>query len=202
MNVLSAQAAPLCATCGSIPADLWVNTGRDDSFPDAVRWLFRFELSYHHDLYRCPSCEAWFVWEDLPQFYGSGNNAEERLTRLDPAQSLVVQALLDPLSQVHDYAGLYTQALSIVSEALVYTILHHLAQNQPQALVGFLEPLLTKVAASSNLSICTIITSYAGKHHDRLRDLNQRLQRDRGQLSGSYRYLQEWCEQRLAEVGA
>jgi hypothetical protein len=32
--------------------------------------------------HRCPDCGAYFVWEEYPQMYGSGNNDEERLIRV------------------------------------------------------------------------------------------------------------------------
>jgi hypothetical protein len=88
--------APTCTVCSGIPPDLLVNTGRDGTFPGEVRRLVQLDLGSSNDLYRCPECGALFEWEDLPQYYGSGNNDEERLTRLDSAQASTARDLLDP----------------------------------------------------------------------------------------------------------
>lgn len=72
-----------CSLCGSLPDDITVNTGRGFYLPDATHKL---ELKGKGDvftqLYRCPGCGTYYERIDMPQFYGSGDNAEERLVRL------------------------------------------------------------------------------------------------------------------------
>jgi hypothetical protein len=81
-----------CSLCGEIPDELIVKTVRDETFPAACyklvpvggRQTSQGMFSQDH---RCPECGAYFVWEELPQMYGSGIAVEERLIRAssDPA---------------------------------------------------------------------------------------------------------------------
>src|SRR5689334_12954443 len=84
-----------CEVCSVIPEEMWANTGRGDSLYPELGRLVRLNLDNGDDIYECPGCGALFEWEDLPQYYGSGNCDEERLTRLNPEQHLIVRALLD-----------------------------------------------------------------------------------------------------------
>lgn len=88
------QAAP-CAQCAVLPRELWANTGRDEYLPAEASKLVALNLSDDHDLRRCTACGAWFEWQDHPQMYGSGNNWEESLRRLEPAQCRLIEQLLE-----------------------------------------------------------------------------------------------------------
>ncbi len=48
--------ANACTLCSELPAELWVNTGRDEAFPDVVRRLLRLGLSDDDDVWQCPQC--------------------------------------------------------------------------------------------------------------------------------------------------
>jgi hypothetical protein len=77
-----------CALCGDLPDDLIVNTGRDDYFLNPWYQLTRRVFGNSEDEFRrCPRCGAYFQWIDMPQMYGSGNNAEERFIRLPQKQT-------------------------------------------------------------------------------------------------------------------
>jgi hypothetical protein len=76
-----------CSLCGEIPDELIVKTGRDETFPAACYELVpeggRYSSQGMFSQYRrCPECNAYFVWEERPQMYGSGINDEQRLIRV------------------------------------------------------------------------------------------------------------------------
>lgn len=77
----------LCTVCVSLPDDFTVNTGRDEAFPDAFKKLRWISGDNSDGYYRCPGCGTYYLWIDMPQFYGSGNCDEERLVRQTPEQS-------------------------------------------------------------------------------------------------------------------
>jgi hypothetical protein len=68
-----------CPDCAEFQGRTVVNVGRDESWPASFH---RLEPVGGPELRRCPGCGALFKWEDEPQMYGSGNNADEVLTRL------------------------------------------------------------------------------------------------------------------------
>jgi hypothetical protein len=86
--------APPCTVCGPLPAEVTANTGRDERLPAAYRRLKKV-ASFGNPcvIYCCEACETHYEWEDLAQFYGSGNNDEERLTRLMPGATSVFRRL-------------------------------------------------------------------------------------------------------------
>lgn len=192
--------APSCTTCSSIPSNLLVNTGRDETFPDEVRRLVWLEVGDSYDLRRCPECGALFEWEDMPQFYGSGNNDEERLTRLDPARASMARELLDPEPGARDDALLYAQAFRTLSPGLVCEILRHLAYKNPRVFAGFLAPIVAQLAVESDFALVTIVTSYCGLRRDRLVELDRLLDAAGTEPSQSIAYLRKTCAERLAEA--
>src|SRR5215204_465595 len=72
-----------CSLCGELPDKLTVNTGREGEFPAAFHELIPVGVRFagqgqFSQFRRFPDCDAYFVWEEYPQMYGSGNNDEER----------------------------------------------------------------------------------------------------------------------------
>jgi hypothetical protein len=84
-----------CPICSEIPDFLRANTGRDERLPDSVRGLRSLELGTREDLLRCESCGALYVWEDDSSWTGSGNNDEERVSRIPEPRAAIVRACLD-----------------------------------------------------------------------------------------------------------
>jgi hypothetical protein len=72
-----------CALCEDLGDELSVNTGRDDASPPDWYPLSRLDGS----IFYCPGCGTCFEWTDMSSWTGSGNNDEERMTRLSPARS-------------------------------------------------------------------------------------------------------------------
>ncbi len=83
-----------CAICGELPSSLTIATGYGASLPAAFRHLERLESNSRAALYECPECRALFVWEDHPQFFGSGNLDEEVIQRLGEAEAALVRFFL------------------------------------------------------------------------------------------------------------
>lgn len=82
-----------CATCAAIPNELVANTGREDYLPASTRVLERYDLG-SDDLWECPECRAFFLWVDDSQLSGSGNNDEERLSRIPEERAAILRACL------------------------------------------------------------------------------------------------------------
>ena len=190
----------LCAVCSRIPSDLLVNTGRDETFPAEVGQLVRLNLDRGNDIYRCPSCESLFEWTDLPQYYGSGNNAEERLTRLNSEQELTVRALLDPDPGERDGEQLLKLAFHILSYDLVYGLLRYTASRHKQAFSGFVGPLVARLMAEGNGGLFDVISTYCGSHRGRLTEVLRLLEAGGPNISQSAQYLCKTCGERLARA--
>ncbi len=73
---------------------LTAQTGYGDTLPASAGRLTCIEGDLHSALRACPSCGAYFVFEDHPQFFGSGNLDEETLERLTGEQEALVRAFL------------------------------------------------------------------------------------------------------------
>lgn len=189
-----------CSACSSLPRTLVVNTGRDEIVPVDARRLMPLGLDDGHDLRRCPECGALFEWEDFPQFYGSGNNAEERWTRLDAAQASVVEELLDPGSGARTSEVLYVEALRTLSAGILGELLRRMARKHPQSFAGFLEPMVTRLPPRSDSYACSVLLSYCDRHRDRLVELLRLLEAAGAEASESVRYLRRTCVVRIAEL--
>lgn len=90
--------AEKCSICGEFPDELTVNTGRDQRFPTAFDELIPVGVPFYgqgqsSQYRRCPNCDTYFIWDDFPQMYGSGNNAEERLSRFSAKASRLLNNL-------------------------------------------------------------------------------------------------------------
>jgi hypothetical protein len=103
-----------CLLCGELPDKLTVNTGREREFPTAFHELIPVGAQFtgqgqFSQFRRCPDCDVYFLWEEYPQMYGSGNNDEERLIRFSAKASRLLnnlfasepKALPDPAESVN-----------------------------------------------------------------------------------------------------
>lgn len=191
--------AASCTICSTIPNSLVVNTGRDERFPVEVHRLSSLELAESHDLRQCPECGALFEWEDMPQFYGSGNNAEEALTRLDPARASLVEELLDTEPGERDSELLCTQAFKTLSFALVCRLLSRLAYSHRQVFAGFLAPIVAELAARSDFELANIVVGYCGEDGGRLEELRRLLDDVASENNPCIEYLRKKCGARVVK---
>ncbi len=113
-----------CAICDELPDSLTVQTGYGDTLPSASGRLTEITSDSGAALRECPACPAVFVWEDHPQFFGSGNLDEETLERLGAAQAELVRAFVhgpDPAGRAGEiFATLKRPALDLLLDHLLW----------------------------------------------------------------------------------
>ena len=77
-----------CSICTGIEVRTVARTGRDESLPPTTRWMKPLGLRHpsvwlsDEDLWHCPECGAFYLWENESSFTGSGINDTQTLTRL------------------------------------------------------------------------------------------------------------------------
>lgn len=193
--------ANACTLCSELPAELWVNTGRDEAFPDVVRRLLRLGLSDDDDVWQCPQCNAQFAWTNLPQYYGSGNNDEERLIRLNAEQAATVHTLLHADAVVQAPEPFLQQAFRSLRHALVFALLHHHARQHPHAFSGLLPTLVAAHAARGELPLYGLLDHYCGNDPARIRAVLAALEAHGPGISKSAQYLHKTLLARLQADG-
>lgn len=189
---------PDCPACGSLPRSYLARTGYEEYLPPAAGKLHCFEIDHYHDVRRCPECDAYFHWEDLPQHYGSGNLDEERLDRLTVAQALAVQQLWE-----NDFGGataaeLVERSARLLPRELLFAILRHRLYHQP----GFeplVAPLIELLIAEDEQPVVPLLLSWADKKRPRLWELVKQLKRG-GPLPRFGKVLLDLAQERLDQL--
>jgi hypothetical protein len=189
-----------CEMCSSIPSDLWANTGRGESLYPEIEPLVRLDLDTRNDLYACPGCEALFEWSDLSQLSGSGNNDEERLTRLTPEQAAIARALLDPDPGERDGEQLLERAFRVLSHEIVCNILSYRAGRRKEAFAALVGPLVARLMSKSGAGLFDVIRKYCGYDRERLAEVLRLLDAGGPDASRSAQYLRESCAERLEQA--
>jgi hypothetical protein len=190
----------LCETCSFIREERWANTGRGESLYPELGQLVQLDLDNRNDLFECPDCGALFEWADLTQLSGSGNNDEERLTRLNPEQHATARALLDPDPGERDCEQLLEQALRVLSHEVLYSVLRYRAGRRKEAFAGFVGPMLARLTAGTDGSLVDVIRTYCGYDEGRLTEIIRLLDASGPDISASAQYLRQACADRVAEV--
>lgn len=197
----SNHAAPKpCEACSSIPPVLWANTGRGESLSPEIDHLIRLNIDTSNDLYECPDCETFFQWDDLPQYYGSGNNDDERLTRLTPEQESIARALLDPNPGERESEQLLEQAFGMLSHDIVYNILSYRARRTKEAFSGFVRPLVARLAVQNNGTLVDVLRTYCDNDRARLTEVLQLLDAVGPDISRSAQYFRTTCAEQLGQA--
>jgi hypothetical protein len=178
-----------CPVCGDLPSTLTVNTGRDEVFPDAFRRLKSLEI---RDVLRCPDCSALFEWQDLPQFYGSGNNAEESLTRLTPEAAVLFRRLLEDRIRADEASGLLDEVFTAVPFKTLMAVLVHLMHFRLDQFELLLGPLVDRFLRENSQELYSLLYAFTNGKPDRCRLIIGML-KNRA-LPSSAKYLLELCE--------
>jgi hypothetical protein len=113
-----------CELCGPLGDSQYANTGRDESLPSTVgklKSLWGSSGSNAHDLLLCPTCGAWFEFEDDTAFTGSGNNDSQTLKRLKPEAWVVLEKLLH--GDVSELRALLADARAHLSSDLFFDVI-------------------------------------------------------------------------------
>jgi hypothetical protein len=196
---MSDDARP-CEVCSAILPDLVATTGRGETLAPELGRLVRLDLDTSNDLYACPGCEALFEWADLTQLSGSGNNDEERLTRLGPEQASAARALLDPDPAERDAGRVLDQAFRVLSCDLVSSILRYRARRPARAFPALAAPILDRLMAENDFTLFDVMSIYCGYDRERLTELVRLLDEGGPDASASARHLRERCAERLEEA--
>jgi hypothetical protein len=193
-----------CSVCSSIPPYLLVNTGRDGRFPLEVGRLTRLGLASDRDLYECPDCGALFEWQDLPQFYGSGNCAEERVRRLDDAATAAARALLAPEPSARDNEGVRARGTrGNMSFELMCKLLGRLAVRDKATFSAvWLAPTVRSYVAGSDhaLVLWAVIDSYCGDDSHRASEVIALIDEAHSAGETGGKYLRQQLSARVAKA--
>lgn len=160
-----------CPICGPLPETTLAQTGYGDSFPENAYRLEKLGFSFSRDLWRCPECPALFDWEDIPQYYGSGNLDEERLTRLTESQSALIRTLLDLDLGDRSAAEVLDLVFREVPGELVREILQRQAIMRRVDFATFVEPLVGRMVQGDGIDLADVISSYCSYDTPSLRQV-------------------------------
>lgn len=191
---------PPCEVCGSLPESYLAQTGYGDSLPDAASKLICLEIDHYRGVRRCPACDTYFDWEDIPQHYGSGNLDEERLDRLKPTQATLIRALLALDFSSLPAAELAPRASQELPEGLYHALLRHLCYQA--AFTPLVLPLATLLATTNDQGLVGVLLSWADKKRERLTLLADHLAAFDRPLSRFGQVLLDLARERLAALSA
>jgi hypothetical protein len=188
-----------CSVCRSLPDDITVNTGREEYFPSAFNQLVSMDADYRAQFRCCPSCRTYFHWIDMSAMYGSGNNDEERLVRLTPQKSRLLDKLFTAdlsyrltSSEIDEYLG------SLPLDLLIPALSFHLHRND-QLVKSFVPRLLTVLANNDDSELWSLLNGYLSESRERAKQILDAF--DSGNQSPSYRLTQiiQRCKKLLRE---
>jgi hypothetical protein len=160
-----------CPVCSSLPDDITVNTGRDEYLPNAYNNLVGMDSDFKAEFLRCPGCKTYFNWIDMPQFYGSGNNDEERLVRLSSEQSRLLDILLPEDSTTlprPDEIANYINALPL---DLLLPALSFRKHRTPEVVGLFVPHLVRLLGKNNDTSLWSLLNGYVSNHPERAQEI-------------------------------
>lgn len=190
-----------CSVCGGLPDSCLAQTGYGDALPAASRRLEPLGIDNMHDVWRCPACGLLFHWEDLPQYYGSGNLDQERLDRLSQAQGEVVRTLLEPGFCETPPDQLIARAARELPRELLHPILRHL-RYQEASFETLVPPLAELLVAEDDQPIVSLLLGWAGEKGGNLRYLAGLLERGGRPLPRFGEVLRKLVRERLDALSA
>ncbi len=190
--------AEKCALCGELPDDLTVNTGRGECFPAAFDRLTPVGIPspsqgqwVGSQFRRCPACGAFFDWSDAPQRYGSGNEDEERLVRLQATESRLLNTLFPPDPRAPPDPGdvsAYFQALPL---DLLLRALSSQVRAAPRIVTPFVPDMARLLGVSEDVGIARLLGAYLARIPERAEDIE----------AAQARYAQIILNKHLARAG-
>lgn len=194
-----------CATCGSLPASYLAQTGYGDSLPEAAGLLESLDIDNRHDVRRCPTCGALFYWEDLPQFFGSGNLDEERLDRLNDSQAALVLGLLADPAPHGSPEELVAGAARELPLDLFHAILYHQLYRLWPGFDPLVPALIELLAETDDQPLVTVLLDWTTRKKplvaERLRFVLERLERGGRPLPPFGEVLRKLARERLEALG-
>lgn len=149
-----------CPLCGELADRIVAQTGYGDYLPDAAYKLKKEELSFSCDVRRCPECDGIFIWEDHPQYYGSGNLDEEWLIRLDDTKAALVRSLLDLPEDAASVRNLVTLAFQLLEQDWIREILSRICYRNTERFPDALPAIVDRFLTTDDFSLSGVISNY------------------------------------------
>lgn len=174
-----------CSICAELPATATYATGYGDTLPAAFQRLASIEDDNAAAWRVCPECRAFWVWEDHPQFYGSGNLDEETIERVDDQRA----ALLNACLREDDLAARGQALFALLQPPLLGLVLAHVRARREAAFRSLVPTLLHELGriqdARHTLELFwlrDLLLTYAAAGGGRGRFLLEQLEGRRGPL--------------------
>lgn len=165
-----AKARP-CPVCSSLPDDITVNTGGEESFPTAYNQLIGMDTNYRPEYLRCPGCHTYYHWIDMPQMYGSGNNDEERLIRIAAAKSRLLDKLFSPVTNNLPTPGEVEEYIGILPPELLSPALNFRRQRTPEIMKLFVPHLVRLLVKNNGSPLWGLLNSYVANQPERAEEI-------------------------------
>lgn len=182
-----------CSTCGAIGGAISANTGREEYLPTYARALKRHELGGREDLRECPTCGAFFVWEDDTAFTGSGVNDEERLTRIPEERAAIVRACVHREGEAAAVASRIEDDLFALPRLELGLVLEHVRKHDRDLGRRFLPRLAKDLLRTRDLWIRDQLCSFAYPPHSDAALILELVERAAGS-DPAFEYLLDACK--------
>jgi hypothetical protein len=157
-----------CSLCGDLPNDFTVNTGRDDyDLNPTYQLTCRLISTQNADFYRCPTCGTYFYWIDMPQFYGSGNNAEERFIRYPLEANPLLEIFFSPETTDQPQLGDIEEYFKTIHPEILWEMLQSLVRSAPQVFALFIPHLCRLLITKNSSAIQNILRDYISDQPER-----------------------------------
>lgn len=160
-----------CTICSSLPDDITVNTGREESFPNAYNQLIGMDTDYRPEYLRCPGCHTYYNWIDMPQMYGSGNNDEERLIRIAPARSRLLDKLFSSDTNNLPTPGEVEEYIGILPPELLSPALNFRRQRTPEIMTRFVPHLVRLLVKNNDSPLWGLLNNYVSNQPERAEEI-------------------------------
>jgi hypothetical protein len=143
----------VCPVCGSLPDDITVNTGRGINLPDAFHMLVGMNSEFHPSIFRCPGCLTYYKWFEIQEYYVPGKNDEERLVRMSPEVSRLLDKLFSSGPDFRPAPSEVKEYSERLSPDLFLDVLHFRMRVTPDVRVVFLPGLLILLKKTNDTSL-------------------------------------------------
>ena len=153
-----------CSICGTIPDDITVNKGREESWPAGFDQLISVESNSKARFRRCPDCGLYFNWIDLSL---TTNWEQERLVRFSNPVSRLLDKLFSDNPKVQIEPSEVECYLDLFSLDLLFYALQTRFDHAPHLIKPFVPYLVDLLIRKNDLTILNFLRSYVSDNADR-----------------------------------
>jgi hypothetical protein len=159
-----------CAMCHSLPDEITVSTRTNESFPNAFASLEGMDGHHKPEIYRCPNCFTYYHWIDM-QYYSSTDNGEERLTRINPERSKLLNKLFTSPPTYRPSPKEVTEFTKRLPTELLIQVLNFRKSNTPDTPSIFLPGLLDLLWHSEDAILWGYLRDYVGNNPNHAKEV-------------------------------